>query len=88
MGSSPGQQPDNLIAAFAVEPRPDPPSKRHLSQTIAATTFEIDQLRGDLGATTYLLNEVTAERDNLRRKLNQIVGELASVRAIAYSEPR
>lgn len=55
--------------------------------SIAMTAFEIDQLRGDLEATTYLLNEVTAERNALRRKLNQIVGELANVRAIAYSEP-
>ena len=55
--------------------------------TIAATTFEIDQLRGDLLATTYLLTEVTAERDALRRKLAEIIGELANVRAIAYSEP-
>lgn len=47
----------------------------------------IDQLRGDLAATTYLLTEVTAERDALRRKLDQIVGELANVRAIAYSWP-
>lgn len=55
--------------------------------SIAMTVSEIDQLRGDLAATTYLLDEVTAERDTLRRKLNQIVGELANVRAVAYSEP-
>lgn len=56
--------------------------------TIAASMLAIDQLRGDLAATAYLLSEVTAERDALRRKLDQIVGELANVRAIAYSEPR
>jgi len=50
------------------------------------TALEIDQLRGDLAATTYLLAEVTAERDELRRKLDQTVGELANVRAIAYSQ--
>ena len=55
--------------------------------SIAMTVSEIDRLRGDLEATTYLLTEVTAERDALRRKLDQIIGELANVRAIAYSEP-
>jgi hypothetical protein len=55
--------------------------------SIVMTALEIDQLRGDLAATTYLLGEVTAERDALRRKLDQIVGELANVRAAAYSEP-
>ena len=49
--------------------------------------LEIDQLRGDLTATTYLLGEVTAERDALRRKLDQVVGELANARAKAYSDP-
>jgi hypothetical protein len=55
--------------------------------SIVMTAFEIDQMRGDLAATAYLLTEVTAERDALRRKLDQIVGELANVRAAAYSEP-
>lgn len=55
--------------------------------SIAAAMLAIDQLRGDLAATTFLLSEVTAERDALRRKLDQIVGELANVRATAYSEP-
>jgi hypothetical protein len=54
--------------------------------SIVMTALEIDQLRGDLAATTYLLAEVTAERDELRRKLDQTVGELANVRAIAYSQ--
>ena len=55
--------------------------------SIVMTAVEIDKLRGDLAAATYLLTEVTAERDALRRKLDQIVGELANVRAVAYSEP-
>lgn len=55
--------------------------------TIAQTTFEIDQLRGDLLATAYLLTEVTAERDELLRKLNQAHGDLAEARARSYAEP-
>jgi hypothetical protein len=55
--------------------------------TIAKATFEIDQLRGDLLATAYLLTEVTAERDELLRKLNQAHGDLAEARARSYAEP-
>jgi uncharacterized coiled-coil DUF342 family protein len=55
--------------------------------TIAQATFEIDQLRGDLLATTYLLTEVTAERDELRRKLNQAHGDLAEARANLHAGP-
>lgn len=51
------------------------------------TNLEISQLRHDLAATTYLLKEVTAERDALRRKLDQIIGKLANVRDAAYSDP-
>ena len=53
----------------------------------AMTNLEISQLRHDLAATTYLLKEVTAERDALRRKLDQIIGKLANVRDAAYSDP-
>jgi hypothetical protein len=49
--------------------------------TIAVTTAEIDRMRGDLEATTYLLNDAIEERDALSRKLNQVVGELGEVRA-------
>ena len=55
--------------------------------TIATATFEIDQLRGDLLATEYLLTEMTAERDELLRKHEQLTGELAEARARLYAEP-
>jgi hypothetical protein len=55
--------------------------------TIAAATFEIDQLRGDLTAAMYLLGEVTVERDELRLKVEQLTGELAETRARALCEP-
>jgi|GEM_PF-5515548 len=55
--------------------------------TIANTALEIDQLRADLAATTYLLTEITAERDALHRRVDQLIGELAEVRARAYAEP-
>jgi len=62
--------------------------------TTAKVTLEIGQLRGDLAATTYLLTEVTAERDELRVErdslrwlLNHANGELAEVRARSYAEP-
>jgi hypothetical protein len=55
--------------------------------TIATATFEIDQLRGDLLATEYLLSEMTAERDELHRKNEQLTGELAESRARSYAEP-
>jgi len=55
--------------------------------TIAQATFEIDQLRGDLLATEYLLTEMTAERDELLRKHEQLTGELAESRARSYAEP-
>jgi hypothetical protein len=51
------------------------------SLTIAVTITEIDRMRGDLEATTYLLNEAIAERDALSRQLNQVIGELGEVRA-------
>jgi len=62
--------------------------------TTAKATLEIGQLRGDLAAATYLLTEVTAERDkllverdSLRWLLNQVNGELAEVRARSSAEP-
>jgi len=48
---------------------------------IVVTITEIDRMRGDLEATTYLLNDAIEERDALSRKLNQVIGELGEVRA-------
>lgn len=52
-----------------------------LVTTIATAAAAVDQLIGDLQATTFLLDCATAERDTLARRVAQLEGEIADLRA-------
>ena len=49
--------------------------------TIAETVVSLDRLLGDIAASQYLLTDAIEERDALRRKVNQLQGELDGLRA-------
>ena len=49
--------------------------------SIVETVVSLDRLLGDIAATQYLLDDAIEERDALRRKVNQLQGELAGLRA-------
>jgi hypothetical protein len=49
--------------------------------SMAETVVSLDRLLGDIAATQYLLDDAIEERDTLRRKVHQLEGELAGLRA-------
>lgn len=49
--------------------------------SIVETVVTFDKLMGDIAATQYLLDDAIEERDTLLRKVHQLEGELASLRA-------
>lgn len=49
--------------------------------TIAETVVSLDRLLGDIAATQYLLDDAIEERDALRRRVNQLQGELDGLRS-------
>ena len=51
--------------------------------TMATALADLDQLAGDIAAYQFLLDEITAERDAYRRKVEALTSELATAQARA-----
>lgn len=49
--------------------------------SIVETVVTFDKLMGDIAATQYLLDAAIEERDALLRKVHQLEGDLAGLRA-------
>ena len=49
--------------------------------SIAETVVSLDRLLGDIKAYEFLLDETAQERDELRRRVHQLEGELAGLHA-------
>lgn len=49
--------------------------------SMAETVVSLDRLLGDIAATQYLLDDAIEERDALRRRVNQLQGELDGLRS-------
>lgn len=49
--------------------------------SMAETVVSLDRLLGDIAATQWLLDDAIEERDALRRKVNQLQGELDGLRS-------
>jgi cell division protein FtsB len=54
-----------------------------MSTTMATALADLDQLAGDIAAYQFLLDEITAERDAYRRKVEALTSELATAQARA-----
>lgn len=52
--------------------------------TIAAALADLDRLAADIAAYQFLLDEITAERDTYRRKVETLTTQLADATAKAY----